>query len=287
MVQYYYYINIDKRIIVCANCGLKLCEHSWLGNNEVVIPIKQLVKTEWQGDRVIQLGDCVDGMAASTELRSDAATLNRLPVDYILRCYDRIINPSSQILKKVSCVQNLPIRFIEQRPSRLNWYDISMYHNIDPDFIRRFASRIYWENIGSTNRNTFYALCLCKKPLEEVQPFVKYDSRYIRQHISDWLIDEYFSNDINSPLANYKRRINVYNAIFIEKLLQEMYEKDTTVNFELFCEKHIDLFFTLPTGCIKQLLKAYDFSKAFIFGHMESFKSKKCGKAAKESLNIK
>ena len=218
---------------------------------------------------------------------SDAATLNRLPVDYILRCYDRIINPSSQILKKVSCVQNLPIHFIEQRPSRLNWQNISMYHNIDPDFIRRFASRIYWENIGNANRNIFYDLCLCKKPLEEVQPFVKYDSRYIRQHISDWFIDEYFSKDLNSPLANYKRRINVYNAIFIEKLLQEMYEKDTTVNFELFCEKHIDLFFTLPTGCIKQLLKAYDFSKAFIFGHMESFKSKKCGKAAKESLNIK
>lgn len=79
----------------------------------------------------------------------------------------------------------------------------------------------------------------------------------------------------------------MYNAIFIEKLLQEMYEKDTTVNFELFCEKHIDLFFMLPTGCIKQLLKVYDFSKAFILGYMESFKSKKCGKAAKESLNFK
>ncbi len=131
------------------------------------------------------------------------------------------------------------------------------------------------------------ALSRVTNGLEEVQPFVKYDSRYIRQHISDWFIDEYFSKDINSPLANYKGRIDVYNAIFIEKLLQEMYEKDTTVNFELFCEKHIDLFFTLPTGCIKQLLKAYDFSKAFILGHMESFKSKKCGKAAKESLNIK
>lgn len=71
MGQYYYYINIDKRIIVCANGGHVLCEHSWLGNNEVVIPIKQLVKTEWQGDRVIQLGDCANGMAASTELRGE------------------------------------------------------------------------------------------------------------------------------------------------------------------------------------------------------------------------
>lgn len=184
-------------------------------------------------------------------------------------------------------MQNLPIHFIKRHPSRLNWQNISMYHNIDPDFIRRFAGLIYWENIGSTNRKIFYYLCLCKKPLKEVQPFVKYDSRYIRQHISDWFIDEYFSKDLNSPLANYKGRIDVYNAIFIEKLLREMYEKDTTVNFELFCEKHIDLFFTLPTGCIKQLLEAYDFSKAFILGHMESFKSKKCGKAAKESLNFK
>lgn len=69
MAQYYKYINIDKRIIVSANHGLKLTEHSWLGNNEVVIPIEQLVKTEWQGDRVIQLGDYAERMAASTKLK--------------------------------------------------------------------------------------------------------------------------------------------------------------------------------------------------------------------------
>lgn len=65
MGQYYIYINIDKRIAVNAYYGAELCEHSWLGNNEVVIPIEQLVKTKWQGDRVIQLGDYADGMAAS------------------------------------------------------------------------------------------------------------------------------------------------------------------------------------------------------------------------------
>lgn len=218
---------------------------------------------------------------------SDKATLNRLPVEYILYCYYRIKKPSNKILGNVSYIQNLPIVFIEQRPSRLNWQILSTYHDIDSEFIRCFANRICWENIGSTNRGIFYDFCVCKKPLEEVQPFVKYDSRYIRQHISDWFIDEYFSEDPNSPLADYKGRIDVYNAIFIEKLLQEMYEKDTTVNFEFFCEKHIDHFFALPTSCIKLLLKAYDFSEAFILGHMESFKSKKCGKAAKESLNLK
>lgn len=69
MGQYYRYINIDKKIIVSANHGLKLTEHSWLGNNQVVIPIEQLAKTEWQGDRVIQLGDYAEGMAASTKLK--------------------------------------------------------------------------------------------------------------------------------------------------------------------------------------------------------------------------
>lgn len=74
MGQYYIYINIDKRIAVNAYYGAELCEHSWLGNNEVVIPIEQLVKTKWQGDRVIQLGDYADGMAASaasTALRKE------------------------------------------------------------------------------------------------------------------------------------------------------------------------------------------------------------------------
>lgn len=74
MGQYYVYINIDKRIAVNAYYGAELCEHSWLGNNEVVIPIEQLVKTKWQGDRVIQLGDYADGMAASaasTALRKE------------------------------------------------------------------------------------------------------------------------------------------------------------------------------------------------------------------------
>ncbi len=71
MGQHYKYMNIDKRIIVYAKYGHELCVHSWLGNNSVVIPIEQLVKTEWQGDRVIQLGEYADEMAASTELREE------------------------------------------------------------------------------------------------------------------------------------------------------------------------------------------------------------------------
>lgn len=71
MGQHYKYMNIDKRIIVYAKYGHELCVHSWLGNNSVVIPIEQLVKTEWQGDRVIQLGEYADETAASTELREE------------------------------------------------------------------------------------------------------------------------------------------------------------------------------------------------------------------------
>lgn len=58
MGQYYKYFNLDKKVCLSPNC-LKLTEHSWMGNNDV-LALLQLVKTEWKNDRVIQLGDYAD-----------------------------------------------------------------------------------------------------------------------------------------------------------------------------------------------------------------------------------
>ena len=55
MRQYYKYFNLDKKVCLPPR-GLKLTEHSWMGNNEV-LALLQLVKTEWKNDRIIQLGD--------------------------------------------------------------------------------------------------------------------------------------------------------------------------------------------------------------------------------------
>lgn len=59
MGQYYKYFNLDKKVCLSPSGGLKLTEHSWMGNNEV-LALLQLVKTEWKNDRIIQLGDYAD-----------------------------------------------------------------------------------------------------------------------------------------------------------------------------------------------------------------------------------
>lgn len=58
MGQYYKYFNLDKKVCLSPS-DLKLTEHSWMGNNEV-LALLQLVKTEWKNDRIIQLGDYAD-----------------------------------------------------------------------------------------------------------------------------------------------------------------------------------------------------------------------------------
>ena len=58
MGQYYKYFNLDKKVCLSPS-GLKLTEHSWMGNNDV-LALLQLVKTEWKNDRIIQLGDYAD-----------------------------------------------------------------------------------------------------------------------------------------------------------------------------------------------------------------------------------
>lgn len=58
MGQYYKYFNLDKKVCLAPR-GLKLTEHSWMGNNDV-LALLQLVKTEWKNDRIIQLGDYAD-----------------------------------------------------------------------------------------------------------------------------------------------------------------------------------------------------------------------------------
>lgn len=55
MGQYYKYFNLDKKVCLSPS-DLKLTEHSWMGNNDV-LALLQLVKTEWKNDRIIQLGD--------------------------------------------------------------------------------------------------------------------------------------------------------------------------------------------------------------------------------------
>jgi hypothetical protein len=64
MGQYYKPINIDKKEFVYShnyNNGLKLMEHSWIGNDFVGV-IENLIAEggDWHGDRIVWAGDYAD-----------------------------------------------------------------------------------------------------------------------------------------------------------------------------------------------------------------------------------
>lgn len=64
MGQYYHPINLDKKQSLCSHDydnGLKLMEHSWIGNN-FVNTIAQLIAEggAWFGDRIVWAGDYAD-----------------------------------------------------------------------------------------------------------------------------------------------------------------------------------------------------------------------------------
>lgn len=55
MGQYYTHANIDKQEM-CSPDGIKLMEHSWVGNRSVH-RLYSLLKGDWKGDRVVVAGD--------------------------------------------------------------------------------------------------------------------------------------------------------------------------------------------------------------------------------------
>lgn len=64
MGQYYHPINIDKKQYVYSHdygSGLKLMEHSWVGNNFVNV-VENLIAEggAWHGDRIVWAGDYAD-----------------------------------------------------------------------------------------------------------------------------------------------------------------------------------------------------------------------------------
>lgn len=76
MGQYYTFFNIDKKMVYNPS-GLKLMEHSYLGNPDCLL-ISALVKDKWKGDRVIQVGDYVDGTGDRSTAPFEEALMKEL-----------------------------------------------------------------------------------------------------------------------------------------------------------------------------------------------------------------
>lgn len=59
MGQYYHHVNVDKQKAYSPNLfggGIKLMEHSWVGNRSVQV-LDTLLRGDWKGDRVVVAGD--------------------------------------------------------------------------------------------------------------------------------------------------------------------------------------------------------------------------------------
>ena len=59
MGQYYHHVNVDKKQAYSPNHfggGIKLMEHSWVGNRTIQA-LDTLLRGEWKGDRVVVAGD--------------------------------------------------------------------------------------------------------------------------------------------------------------------------------------------------------------------------------------
>ena len=55
MGQYYHHVNVDKKESYSPD-GIKLMEHSWVGNRSIQ-RLYSLLKGDWKGDRVVVAGD--------------------------------------------------------------------------------------------------------------------------------------------------------------------------------------------------------------------------------------
>ena len=99
MGQYYKFMNIDKK----QNCqrnwhGVKLMEHSYVGNN-YCDDILRLLSNEWKGDRVIHVGDYAEPKDGTTTQNIIEKIMNENDIKYSLYSlcdqFDEVV-PSSK-----------------------------------------------------------------------------------------------------------------------------------------------------------------------------------------------
>ena len=103
MGQYYKFMNIDKK----QNCqrnwhGVKLMEHSYVGNN-YCDDILRLLSNEWKGDRVIHVGDYAEPKDGTTTQNIIEKIMNENDIKYSLYSlcdqFDEVVIKIGQVLE--------------------------------------------------------------------------------------------------------------------------------------------------------------------------------------------
>ena len=229
MGQYYKFMNIDKK----QNCqrnwhGVKLMEHSYVGNN-YCDDILRLLSNEWKGDRVIHVGDYAEPKDGTTTQNIIEKIMNENDIKYSLYSlcdqFDEVV-PSSK--DEIRYVYNLDKKeYVDLYRQPMQWCHYNDYE-IGAVKINSFALLIgcgnglgggdYFfgnhQSVGNWAGDRFVA---SKEPLEE------YNNFKIR-------------NEIYNEDKRYYKKLKNYNDITEKKILRS--EKRMFSEFIKYLKEH-------------------------------------------------
>lgn len=208
MGQYYKFMNIDKKEKCQRNWnGVKLTEHSYVGNN-YCNDILNLLNKEWKGDRVIHIGDYANRESSYITRNKVNDILNELDIksDSLYDLCDSYNEVKSSINKDIRYVYNLDKK----------------------EYIDLYKQPIQWcycdgKKIGVAKFNSFALLTALGNGLGGG------DYRTINsKYVGEWANDRLYSSDVF--LEEYKD-FDRCDAIF-----NEVREYDNISSFDDFDE---------------------------------------------------
>ncbi len=215
----------------------------------------------------------------------DATVIGSIPANYVVEHYDEI---KRENLNKLAYIKDLPCDFIAKRPSRFNWGNLSLNHDITKEFYDKFSNKIIWNMVGSYNKDLVTTMYYDKKKdsrksVVDIIDEIKKVS-YLKAH-RQCVEMSVFESEYVAECQLQEARFHMRYALFAEAFLKEMWDGSVDKGyFENFCSDYIDTFFFQEAKEIKAFLALYPFSTEFLEENMEMFVSRKCGKAAKEAI---
>lgn len=159
----------------------------------------------------------------------------------------------------LSRIPDLPLDFIQQRPSRFSWCGLSEYHDMTIPFINAFETKIDFSKIGNINTSALYS---CRNDINKI-------SGYVSQNVDMDVIEQY------GPRLDV---LSLFSTLLVNAL-------NGKCDFEQEVEKRSRDFFRLDKNCLKMFVNTNAFSKEFLTAHYKDFTSHKMKGVIQKAIN--
>lgn len=155
----------------------------------------------------------------------------KVPIDVVLDNYKK----QKTSFAELSCHPELPIDFIAERPSRFNWTNISMCHDLTDEFVETFSERIRWDKLHFNSNQK-----ISKKVLEDhfgeipksvlfrlmFQNFPDEFEAFVREHIELFSeLPKYFMSSYLNQNAFSLGFLKEHKQIFAKHQLKKQVEE--------------------------------------------------------------